>query len=146
MVEDTNSGIWSVVADSSLNGTYYQYQITVYHPQSKQVETLITTDPYSLSLSTNSKHSQVVDLNDASTQPVNWLNHQVPTINNVEDNIFYETHIRDFSSDDNALSNPKFRGKYKAFSEENSYGIKHLKTLKKAGLNRSVIWVLTWLN
>jgi len=135
MVEDTNSGIWSVVGDSSLNGTYYQYQITVYHPQSKQVETLITTDPYSLSLSTNSKHSQVVDLNDASTQPVNWLNHQVPTINNVEDNIFYETHIRDFSSDDNALSNPKFRGKYKAFSEENSYGIKHLKTLKKAGLN-----------
>jgi len=135
MVEDTNSGIWSVVGDSSLNGTYYQYQITVYHPQSKQVETLITTDPYSLSLSTNSKYSQVVDLNSDATQPLNWQSHIVPTVNNVEDNIFYETHIRDFSSDDSALSNDDFRGKYKAFSEQKSHGIQHLKALKKAGLN-----------
>ena len=135
MVEDTNSGVWSVVGDSSLNGTYYQYQITVYHPQSKQVETLITTDPYSLSLSTNSRHSQVVDLNDVATQPLNWQSHIVPTVKNVEDNIFYETHIRDFSSDDSALSNNVFRGKYKAFSEQESHGIQHLKALEKAGLN-----------
>jgi len=135
MVEDENTGIWSVIGNNSLNGSYYQYQVTVYHPESKQVETLITTDPYSLSLSINSKYSQVVDLDDGSTQPKHWLNHKVPTVKNVEDNIFYEMHIRDFSSDDDALSNNHFRGKYKAFSEENSYGIQHLKTLKKAGLN-----------
>ncbi|MBA6225379.1 pullulanase-type alpha-1,6-glucosidase [Colwellia sp. MB02u-18] len=135
MLEDTKSGIWSVVGDSSLDGAYYQYQVTVYHPQSKQIETLITTDPYSLSLSVNSQYSQVVDLNDASTQPLNWQNQTVPKVENIEDNIFYETHIRDFSSDDNALSNNKFRGKYKAFSEQNSSGISHLKALKKAGLN-----------
>jgi len=135
MTEDAHTGIWSVVGDSSLQGSYYQYQVNVYHPASKKVETLITTDPYSLSLSVNSKHSQVVDLNDESTQPNNWSSHVVPTIKNVEDNIFYEVHIRDFSSDDSALSNKKFRGKYQAFSEQNSYGIQHLKTLKKAGLN-----------
>ena len=33
------------------------------------------------------------------------------------------------------LSNKAYRGKYKAFSEQKSYGIKHLKSLKKAGLN-----------
>lgn len=135
MVEDENTGIWSVMGDSSLNGVYYQYQVTVYHPESKQVETLITTDPYSLSLSINSKYSQVVDLDDSSTQPENWHIHQVPTVKNVEDNIFYETHIRDFSANDSALSSDSFRGKYKAFSEQNSYGIKHLKSLKRAGLN-----------
>lgn len=135
MVEDTNTGIWSATGDSALNGTYYQYQVTVYHPESKQVETLNTTDPYSLSLSVNSKYSQVVNLNDESTQPKNWLNHQVPTVKNVEDNIFYETHIRDFSADDKVLSNDSFRGKYKAFSEQNSDGIKHLKSLQRAGLN-----------
>lgn len=135
MVEDTITGVWSVTGDSSLNGLYYQYQVTVYHPESRQVETLATTDPYSLSLSVNSKYSQVVDLNASDTQPENWLNHQVPTVKNVEDNIFYETHIRDFSANDKALSNDDFRGKYKAFNEQSSDGIKHLKALKKAGLN-----------
>lgn len=135
MIEDTNSGIWSAVGDSSLKGAYYQYQVTVYHPESKQVETLTTTDPYSLGLSINSQYSQVVDLDDAITQPSNWNSHIIPTVTNVEDNIFYETHIRDFSADDNALSNNDYRGKYKAFSEQESYGIRHLKSLKKAGLN-----------
>ena len=135
MVEDTATGIWSVKGDSSLNGTYYQYEVTVYHPASKKVERLITTDPYSLSLSVNSKYSQVVDLDSAITKPINWEGHIVPTLGAVEDNIFYEAHVRDFSSDDRGLSTNKARGKYKAFSEKNSHGIKHLKTLKKAGLN-----------
>lgn len=134
MVEDVNTGVWSASGNID-NNTYYQYKITVYHPESKKVETLITTDPYSLSLSVNSQYSQVVDLNSNDTQPENWQNHQIPTVKNIEDNIFYETHIRDFSSDDTALSNDKYRGKYKAFSEQNSYGIKHLKALKVAGLN-----------
>jgi len=134
MVEEVNTGVWSAVGDID-SKAYYQYKITVYHPESKKVETLITTDPYSLSLSVNSQYSQVVDLNNSDTQPKNWLNHQSPTVKNVEDNIFYETHIRDFSSDDSALSDDNYRGKYKAFSEQNSYGITHLKALKKAGLN-----------
>jgi len=135
MVEDAQTGVWSAKGDTSLNGAYYQYQISVYHPESKKIETIVTTDPYSLSLSVNSQYSQVVDLNDSSTQPTNWQNHSVPMVKNVEDNVFYETHIRDFSADDNALSNDAVRGKYKAFSEQDSHGIKHLKALQKAGLN-----------
>jgi len=135
MLEDKNTGVWAVIGDKALSGSYYQYQVTVYHPASKKVETLITTDPYSLSLSINSKYSQVVNLDDEVTQPLNWKNHVIPTVKNVEDNIFYETHIRDFSSDDSELSNKAYSGKYKAFSEKGSHGIKHLKALKKAGLN-----------
>ena len=133
--EDVSTGVWSVESNTSQVGDFYQYQLSVYHPKSRKVETLITTDPYFLSLSVNSKYSQVVNLDDEATQPKNWKDHTVPTVKNVEDNIFYETHIRDFSSDDDALSNSKHSGKYKAFSEQNSYGIKHLKALKKAGLN-----------
>ncbi|MCI2284892.1 pullulanase-type alpha-1,6-glucosidase [Colwellia sp. MSW7] len=135
MIEDTKTGVWSVVGDTSLKGAFYQYQVTVYHPESKKVETLTTTDPYSLSLSVNSKYSQVVDLDDPATQPLNWENHSIPIVKNAEDNIFYETHIRDFSSDDLSLSEDDYRGKYKAFSEQNSEGIQHLKALQKAGLN-----------
>ncbi|KGJ90405.1 pullulanase-type alpha-1,6-glucosidase [Colwellia psychrerythraea] len=135
MVEDTNTGVWQALSDEHAKYVYYKYQLDVYHPASKKIESLSVTDPYSLSLSVNSEYSQVVDLNDAITQPENWLNQQIPTVNNVEDNVFYETHIRDFSSNEQQLSNAKFKGKYKAFSEQKSDGIKHLKALQAAGLN-----------
>ncbi|KGJ87064.1 pullulanase-type alpha-1,6-glucosidase [Colwellia psychrerythraea] len=135
MLEDTNTGVWQVQADSRANYAYYQYQVDVYHPASKRIESLSVTDPYSLSLSVNSKYSQVVDLNDAITQPEKWLTQQIPTVQNVEDNVFYETHIRDFSANEQRLSDPKFKGKYKAFSEKKSDGIQHLKALQVAGLN-----------
>jgi len=135
LVEDENTGVWQVVVPRVLDGSYYQYKVTVYHPISKQVEELITTDPYSLSLSMNSQYSQIVDLAADDTQPRHWKSHQVPEVKNVEDHVLYETHIRDFSSIDSKLSDSRFRGKYKAFSEQDSYGIQHLKSLKKAGLN-----------
>jgi len=135
MVEDSNTGVWQVQASKSANYAYYKYQVNVYHPASKQIESLSVTDPYSLSLSVNSEYSQVVNLNHAITQPANWNNHKIPTVKNVEDNVFYETHIRDFSSNEQDLSDAKFKGKYKAFSEQESDGIQHLKALQAAGLN-----------
>lgn len=135
MIEDTNTGVWQVLSDSRASYAYYRYQVDVYHPASKKIESLSVTDPYSLSLSVNSEYSQVVDLNDAVTQPEKWLVQQIPTVENVEDNIFYETHIRDFSATEQHLSDPRFKGKYKAFSEQESNGIQHLKALQVAGLN-----------
>ncbi len=135
MLEDTHTGVWQVLADSRASYAYYQYQVDVYHPASKKIESLSVTDPYSLSLSVNSEYSQVVDLNDAVTQPEKWLTQQIPTVKNVEDNVFYETHIRDFSANEQRLSDPIFKGKYKAFSESESDGIQHLKALQTAGLN-----------
>ena len=135
MVEDTETGVWFVKTDKSFANKYYQYQINIYHPASKQVETFITTDPYSLSLSTNSEYSHVIDLDDSKNKPNGWNSQQDVLVENPEDNIFYETHIRDFSAHDPQLSSPKVRGKYAAFSEKNSAGIKHLKDLQKAGIN-----------
>ncbi len=135
MEEDKHTGVWQVLADNQASYAYYKYQLDVYHPVSKKIETLLVTDPYSLSLSVNSEYSQVVDLNDAITKPANWNNHKTPVVNNVEDNVFYETHIRDFSANEQNLSNPKFKGKYKAFSEQSTDGMNHLKSLQAAGLN-----------
>lgn len=140
LVEDENTGIWhgsidSITAGDTLDEKYYQYQIDIYHPATQRYEQITTTDPYSLSLSTNSQYSQIVDLSKASTQPKGWNNQQNVALNKPEDAILYEVHIRDFSATDKALSNPSYRGKYKAFTEQNSDGIKHIKRLKKAGLN-----------
>jgi len=135
MTEDKNSGIWQLSSSAVAPKDYYQYKIEVYHPASEKIETIITTDPYSLSLSTNSQHSQVVDLSSANTQPEGWQQQKDNPVAAPEDNIFYETHIRDFSAHDPQLSSAKVRGKYAAFSEKNSAGIKHLRSLRNAGIN-----------
>ncbi|MBA6337713.1 pullulanase-type alpha-1,6-glucosidase [Colwellia sp. BRX8-7] len=133
--EDSNTGIWSGAVMNTQQEVYYQYQLTIYHPASDKIETLTTTDPYSLSLSTNSEYSHVINLADSKNKPNGWELQQDVLIKNPEDNIFYETHIRDFSAHDPQLSSPAVRGKYAAFSEKNSAGIKHFKDLQKAGIN-----------
>ena len=135
LTEDTSTGVWQLTSIQAKPLNYYQYKIEVYHPETNQVETIVTTDPYSLSLSTNSTHSQIVDLDDRATQPIGWLEHTVPAIEKPEDNILYETHIRDFSASDKSIENAAIRGKYKAFSEKDSDGISHLRSLRAAGLN-----------
>lgn len=140
MLEDSQTGVWSAKltpdADkASYHLAYYQYQITVYHPETQKHHTLTTTDPYSLSLSTNSQHSQIIDLNANQTMPLKWHSQTEIILQQPEDAVIYETHIRDFSAAEQQLSNEQYRGKYKAFSEKNSAGIKHIQSLQQAGLN-----------
>ena len=49
-------------SNNDLVGKYYRYDIQVYHPVSRKLESYQVTDPYSLSLAMNSEFSQVVDL------------------------------------------------------------------------------------
>ncbi|MDG1752182.1 MAG: pullulanase-type alpha-1,6-glucosidase [Thalassotalea sp.] len=135
MTEDSQTGIWQAQVDKNFSDKYYRYQIEVYHPASKKFETLTVTDPYSLSLSVNSEYSHIIDLNQENTLPKGWVEQQDNKVENPEDNIFYETHIRDFSASDKSISDSKNRGKYLAFTEQSSDGINHLKALKEAGIN-----------
>jgi len=139
LIEDPHTGIWqgSIEAqgNNSLDLKYYQYQVDVYHPATEQYEQITTTDPYSLSLSSNSEYTQIVNLAAAATQPKGWASQQNVALDKPEDAILYEVHVRDFSATDSALENPDHRGKYKAFTEQNSNGMKHIKRLKQAGLN-----------
>lgn len=133
MRRDNTSGSWSVENTDLAHGDYYRYEVTLYHPQSQQVETLEVTDPYSLSLSTNSAHSQVVDLNDERLKPEGWDTLTVP---NSQENpasfVIYETHVRDFSALDESTKY-SHRGKYLAFTEAHSNPVKHLKSLSSRG-------------
>ncbi len=133
--KDSTTGIWSGASNLASHGTFYLYEISVYHPSTKAIEVVTVTDPYSLSLSTNSLFSQVANLNEGDTQPEGWSEHSVPEVLNPEANIFYEMHIRDFSASDTNLSDASYAGKYKAFSESDSFGALHLKALGEAGLN-----------
>ena len=98
MTMDPDTGVWQAQGAPSLDRAFYQYRITVYHPATRALETLVTTDPYSLSLSTNSRYSQVIDLEAADTKPEGWDTHTTAALARYEDSIFYELHVRDFSA------------------------------------------------
>ncbi|SFN49590.1 alpha-1,6-glucosidases, pullulanase-type [Xenorhabdus japonica] len=137
MQRDAASGSWSWQGGKELIGTYYRYDLQVYHPQSRNVEHYEATDPYSYSLSTNSEYSQVVNLDDESLKPLNWNNLLVPHSQNTPTDIarmtIYEAHIRDLSVADSTIPEA-WRGKYLALTDNNSDMFKHLKALSQAGM------------
>jgi len=130
---DSATGIWSFSTPISNDRLFYRYELNVYHQQNLRFEAIETTDPYSVSLSTNGSFSQFVNLTDADLQPAGWNSHNIPTIADPEDAVIYEGHIRDFSILDNSTSIEN-RGNYLAFTEENSAPVMHLQALVDAGL------------
>lgn len=133
MTEDTATGIWNYQGDATLDRQFYRYEVTLYHYQNNAIETIEVTDPYSVSLSTNGEFSQFVNLSDAELKPDGWDEHLVPTIDDVEDAVIYEGHIRDFSVRDDSVSEVN-RGKYLAFTESGSLPMQHLSDLVASGL------------
>jgi pullulanase-type alpha-1,6-glucosidase len=127
------SGVWNASGPSSWYGDFYKYEVVVYHPASGKIETLQVTDPYSVNLSTNGVYSQIVDLNDPALKPAGWNALAKPPLAAIEDIVLYEGHIRDFSFFDATVPAAE-RGKYLAFTETGSNGVKHLAALAAAGL------------
>jgi pullulanase len=134
MTEDKATGIWSyAAAKAELDRKFYRYRVTVFNAFTNKTEVLETTDPESISLSTNGLHSQFVDLNDADIKPAGWDGQVVPQVASPEAMTIYETHVRDFSVNDQSTPAPH-RGKYLAFTDTNSAPVKHLKALADSGL------------
>lgn len=130
---DAATGVWSLRKPQNLSGRYYKYVVDVFVRGVGLVRNLVT-DPYSLSLTTNSARSYIVDLGDAALKPDGWDAHKVPTkVAAQEDMSIYELHVRDFSINDSTVPADK-RGKYLAFAETQSNGMKHLRALADAGL------------
>lgn len=132
MTLDPASGVWSAPGDAGWDGRYYLFDVEVYVPSTGQVEHNVVTDPYSVSLATNSTKSQIIDLADDALQPRGWdRTRQVTPV--PEEIDVYEVHVRDFSISDETVPE-EYRGTYMAFTERGSDGMRHLQQLKRAGL------------
>ncbi len=133
MAYDPATGVWSVTGTPDWVGQYYQYEVVVYAPTTRAIETNRVTDPYSVSLAANSTRSQLIDLDDPALMPPGWASVAKPPLVNPEDVVLYELHIRDFSWYD--VSVPEdYRGTYMAFTVADSAGMGHLGALADAGL------------
>ncbi len=133
MASDVKTGVWSITGKPDWTNKFYLYEVEVYVDQAKKVVKSLVTDPYSLSLSMNSTRSQLVNLDDPSLAPANWLELPKPVLAAPEDIVIYELHIRDFSANDETVPE-EHRGTYLAFTDLGSNGMKHLQALQKAGL------------
>ncbi|HSH77115.1 MAG TPA: pullulanase-type alpha-1,6-glucosidase, partial [Herpetosiphonaceae bacterium] len=133
MEHDARTGVWSVEGPASWKGKYYLYEVEVFVRSTGRIERNLVTDPYSLSLSTNSQRSQIVDLDDPALMPHGWQSLHKPTLDAPEDIVLYELHVRDFSITDQTVA-PENRGTFRAFTEQGSNGMRHLHGLAKAGL------------
>ena len=133
MQQDAQTGTWTAAAAANLTGKYYTYLVDVAVDGAGIVRNLVT-DPYSVSLTTDSKRSYIADLASPALKPARWDGTPAPkTVRTQTDMVVYELHVRDFSINDATVSAPH-RGKYAAFGESGSNGMKHLAALSRAGL------------
>ncbi|OLO66557.1 pullulanase [Actinomyces oris] len=115
-------------------GCQYLWEVRVYVPSTRRVETNIVTDPYSTALTTDSTRSVAVDLADPRLAPERWATTRAPAVRNNSARSIYELHLRDFSAADDTVP-PELRGTYRAFTVAGSAGVRHLAELAQAGMN-----------
>ena len=134
MNEDAATGTWSITGSSNWDRKYYLYEVDVFVRATGQIETNLVTDPYSLSLSMDSKRTQIINLDDRNLKPWRWDRLRKPRLRAPEDIAVYELHVRDFSMHDNSV--PEYmRGTFKAFALPWTRGMRHLWQLSRAGLS-----------
>lgn len=122
-------GTWYIEKTGDLQGQYYNYLVTTNGIENE------VTDPYAKGVGVNGIRSMVVNLE--KTNPLGWEHDKKPALENPQDAVIYEMHIRDFSIDEKSGGSFKYKGKYKGVTEENTKlagtdiktGIDHLKEL-----------------
>jgi len=137
-VNTPENGVWEFDELSEWDRSFYRFNVTVYHPENNQIETFEVTDPYSVSLSTDSRYSQFVNLSDPDLKPEGWddLKKELPFPTDIT---LYEAHMRDFSVADESVPQ-EHRGTYMAFTHNGENGselsnaMAHLKRLSESGL------------
>jgi pullulanase/glycogen debranching enzyme len=130
---DEKTGAWSASVPRSLEGKYYAYAVEVQSERDGFVRNLVA-DPYSISAGADSRRSYIADLDSPTLKPTGWDKHKSPaTVKSNTDMVIYELHVRDFSINDPSVPD-QHRGKYLAFTEGQSNGMRHLKALAQAGM------------
>jgi pullulanase/glycogen debranching enzyme len=130
---DDATGVWRGQAGGRLAGSYYTYLVDVFVPGVGLVRNRVT-DPYSISLNADSRRSYIGALDDASLAPRGWGRDVAPrTVRRSTDMAIYELHLRDFSINDASVP-AAHRGKYLAFTDAASAGMRHLHALAQAGM------------
>lgn len=136
MIRNDATGVWEYTAADAAwtNHHYYTYTVNVLSRwAANTIVSNVVTDPYSLSLNANGQRSFVANLDSAALKPDGWDDQRIPKLDSPTDIALYELHVRDFSASDSTVP-AGHRGKFLAFTDTESNGMRHLRGLAKAGL------------
>lgn len=107
LMEPGGRGLWRWETEDNLDGTYYDYWVTV------DGICRASADPYARSCGLNGWRSMVIDL--SHTDPQGWTVDRAPDLR--PETVIYELHVKDFSWDPGSGVAPAYRGKYKALCQ-----------------------------
>ncbi len=107
----THNGVWSAIIEGDLHGVYYTYSLNLFGNVTE------TGDVYAKACGVNGIRSMVVDLE--RTNPEGW-NEDKHVLRSLDDTQIWEVHIGDFSNDPSCGVREEYRGKYLAFTEDNT--------------------------
>lgn len=120
-------GVWETKVEGDQKGKYYTFQVNIKEEWLDEVP-----DPYVKAVGTNGKRGMIVDFSE--TNPPGWDQDAKPPLENFNDIIIYELHVRDLSMNDNAGIRNK--GKFLGLTETGSKspeglatGLDHIKEL-----------------
>ena len=120
-------GVWEIVLNGDYQGKYYNFQVRVGGRTMDRVP-----DPYAKAVGLNGDRAMILDL--STTDPKGWQKDKRPHLENPNDIILYEAHVRDMSAHpDSGIKNKR---KFLGLSEIGTVnkdglatGIDHLKEL-----------------
>ncbi len=105
-------GTWIIEIKRDLNGEFYNYLVTN-NGDEREV-----TDPYAKAVGVNGKRGMVIDLKQ--TDPLNFSYDIKPPLENASSAVLYELHVRDFSINSMSGIDDIKKGKYLAFTVQDS--------------------------
>jgi len=106
------NGTWTSSLAGDQAGTIYMYQVT------RNGETVVVIDPYAHAVVLNGARGVVANL--TGTDPAGWNNNKPAFSGHNVDASIYEVHVRDFSKDVSSGIPAADRGKFKAFTDNNT--------------------------
>ena len=125
-LQPTEYGTWSTVLSGDYSGKFYTVKVN----DGEWLEEV--PDIYARCVGVNGKRGMIC--NFQKTNPENWKEDVGPRYKSFTEAIIYETHVRDFSIDEN--SGIENKGKFLGFTQDNtkspegiSTGLAHLKEL-----------------
>jgi len=126
-------GTWRLRDAAAVAGSYYLFLADVYVPGVGVVRNRVS-DPWATGVGADSHRSQALDLDAPALAPAGWRDDRAPaTVRGNADMAIYELHVRDFSISDASVP-AAHRGKYLAFTDRDSRGMRHLRALADSGL------------
>ena len=101
------NGVWAIDYPDSLEGKFYNLAYT-YNGVARE-----GVDIYAKAVGLNGDRGYIADLK--KTDPKGWEDESYVKLESYNDAVIYETHIRDFSSDESSGVEADEKGKYSAF-------------------------------